>query len=247
MQIDLDWLLEVLTVPHPIYQMMAGNIKISQFCATVANLLSSERPLPPDASTMMCLLERGERLDLEFSMWHNGLPAHCMPCKFPTPEGNVILYPDITSAGVWNYYRSTRIILQHTILDIYRYMNGLLDAPLRPNGGFAASDPEKIIIDMVTDICDSIPSAFGQVDPYGRQLPLSGAKAVQGFALLWPLFSVTQCRYSTEAQKSRARSALQIIGSMYGIRLGWDLSHESFDMNGFTPKTSRSLGLALNS
>jgi hypothetical protein len=247
MQIDLDWLLEVLTVPHPIYQMMAGNIKISRFCATVAGLLSSEQTLPPDASTMMSLLERGEQLDLEFSMWHKGLPDLCMPCKFQTPKGKVILYPDITSAGVWNYYRGTRIILQQTILDIYMCLGGVHITLLRPNGVFSLSDPEKIIIDMVTDICDSIPFALGKVDPYGRQLPLSGPKAVQGHALLWPLFSVTQCGYATEAQKSQVRSALQAIGSMHGIRLGWDLSHEDLYINRSTPKSSRFSSLTLNS
>ena len=230
-QIDLDWLLEVLSIPHPIYQMMAGNIKITKFCATVASLLSSAEAQALDASTLTSLLERGEHLDLEFSMWHSGLPEVWMPRKFQTSGGDkFILYPDLTSAGVWNYYRGTRIILQQTLLDIYRCLDHI-SVPWASNGAFTLHPPEEIIIDMVTEICDTIPFALGKVDTTGRPIFRSETKAVQGFALLWPVFSVTQCGYATEAQDAQARSALQVIGSTHGIRLGMDLSREIFPVN----------------
>ncbi|KAK4910331.1 hypothetical protein LTR66_017439 [Elasticomyces elasticus] len=238
-QIDLDWLLEVLSIPHPIYQMMAGNIKITKFCATVANLLSSAEAQALDASNFMSLLERGEHLDLEFSMWHNGLPDVWMPRKFQTSGGDkFILYPDLTSAGVWNYYRGTRIILQQTLLDIYRCLDHL-SVPWASNGAFTLHPPEEIIIDMVTEICDTIPFALGKVDTTGRPIFRSETKAVQGFALLWPVFSVTQCGYATEAQDAQARSALQVIGSTHGIRLGMDLSREVFPVNRATSAHSQ--------
>ncbi|KAJ5325495.1 uncharacterized protein N7506_008597 [Penicillium brevicompactum] len=230
-QIDLDWLLEVLSIPHPIYQMMAGNIKITKFCAAVASLLSSAEAQALDTSTLTSLLERGEHIDLEFSMWHSGLPEVWMPRKFQTSGGDkFILYPDLTSAGVWNYYRGTRIILQQTLLDIYRCLDHL-SVLWASNGAFTLHPPEEIIIDMVTEICDTIPFALGKVDTTGRPIFRSETKAVQGFALLWPVFSVTQCGYATEAQDAQARSALQVIGSTHGIRLGMDLSREMFPVN----------------
>ncbi|KAJ5342569.1 hypothetical protein N7541_011693 [Penicillium brevicompactum] len=208
-QIDLDWLLEVLSIPHPIYQMMAGNIKITKFCATVASLLSSAEAQALDASTLTSLLERGEHLDLEFSMWHSGLPEVWMPRKFQTSGGDkFILYPDLTSAGVWNYYRGTRIILQQTLLDIYRCLDHI-SVPWASNGAFTLHPPEEIIIDMVTEICDTIPFALGKVDTTGRPIFRSETKAVQGFALLWPVFSVTQCGYATEAQDAQARDGFE--------------------------------------
>ncbi|CAG8304880.1 unnamed protein product [Penicillium salamii] len=231
-QIDLDWLMEVLTIPHPIYQMMAGNIKITKFCATVAELLSRECAHLPDAFTLTSWLERGEHLDLEFSMWHKGLPEVWMPRRFQTPGGDTfMLYPDLTSAGVWNYYRGTRIILQQTLLDIYRHLNNFQMASWAQDGTFALRPPEEIIIDMATEICETIPFALGKVDTFGCPIFRSGTKAVQGFALLWPIFSVTQCGYATEAQEAQARSALQHIGSTHGIRLGMDLSHAVFPMS----------------
>jgi hypothetical protein len=124
MQIELDWLLDVLIVPHPIYQVMAGNIKILKFCATVLQLLSNESANQPNVMTAMSFLEQGEHLDIEFSQWHSGLPEAWMPRKLQKPEGGVvILYPDITSAGVWNFYRGTRIILQQTLLQIHGYLD----------------------------------------------------------------------------------------------------------------------------
>ena len=243
-QIDLDWLLEVLTIPHPIYQMMAGNIKISKYCATVANFLSSDCNLA-DTLALTSLLEKGEHLDLEFSMWHNGLPEAWMPRGFPTSGGdNFILYPDLTSAGVWNYYRGTRILLQQTLLEIHRHLDNSQMISWMSDGASALPLPEEIIIDMVTEICETIPFALGKVDTFGCPTFRSGTKAVQGFALLWPVFSVTQCGYATEAQEAEARSALQLIGSTHGIRLGMELSHAVFPVNRSTPSSSSVSGIS---
>lgn len=106
--------------------------------------------------------------------------------------GTVVLYPDLTSAGVWNYYRGTRMILQQTLLEIYKCLDGSFTAPWGQEGTFSLRGPEGIIVDMVTEICDTIPFALGEVDMFGRPIFRSGTKAIQGFALLWPLFSVTQ-------------------------------------------------------
>lgn len=156
MRIDLDWLLEVLTIPHPIYNMMAGNINISKFCATVSHVISDSSKC--DTYTLTSLLERGEHLDLMFSQWFNSLPNNRLPRKAQSPTGeSIILYPDSTSAGVWNYYRGTRIILQRVILQIHRSLEILVLGNAFTSGTFLPRNPEEIIVEMIGEICESIP------------------------------------------------------------------------------------------
>ncbi|KAJ5281745.1 hypothetical protein N7478_007117 [Penicillium angulare] len=122
LQIDLDWLLEALTIPHPIYHMMAANINISKFCATASKTFSEcEEGNVPDELTIASLLDRGHHLDNESAQWHCGLPEAWLPQKHTSNAQEVLLlYPDVTSAGVWNYRRGTRILLQMTMLQLHR-------------------------------------------------------------------------------------------------------------------------------
>lgn len=239
--IDLDWLLEVLTIPHPIYTMMAGNIKISKYCASVSQVLSSiDLDNPPDGSLLVSLLERGERLDLEFSQWHQGLPEEWMPWRVLSGTGSpMILYPDRTSAGVWNYYRSTRIVLQQTMQEISHCIGAPVEGvppTLAPGQISMLPVPKEIITQMITEMCQSLPFALGEVDLFGNPI-LSvphmrpDVRAIQGFALLWPVFSVPQSEYATEAQAYQAREALRRIASTHGIRLGMDLSSETVQLD----------------
>lgn len=234
MRIDLDWLLEVLTIPHPIYNMMAGNINISKYCATVSQTLSDSAG-PVDSYTLTSLLERGEHLDLEFSYWHSGVPDIWLPRKSQSPTGEaIILYSDYTSAGVWNYYRGTRIVLQLAILKIHRRLETLAmgSTSVTSEWSVLPRTPEEIINEMASEICESIPFCLGDLDILGRPVPRlkhekTGIKAIQGFALMWPLFSVPQSGHATEAQEFQAREALQRIATSHGIRLGMDLSVEA--------------------
>ncbi|KAJ5319760.1 hypothetical protein N7508_000043 [Penicillium antarcticum] len=212
--------------------MMSGNIKILKFCATVSQLLSSEGAGQPTPLSVMSFLEQGENLDMELSQWHSDIPEAWLPRKCRKTDGaEVILHPDITSADVWNSYRGTRIILQQTILQIHGCLDGCTGKAWRSE---AICSPQDIIIEMATEICQTLPFALGEIDPLGcptRRTGRTNIKAVQGFALLWPIFSVTQCGYATETQEAQARSALRQIGSTHGIQLGVALGREGVSMD----------------
>lgn len=246
MQIDLDWLLEVLTVPHPIYNMMAANINISKFCASVSQILSRiDSDHPPDRLLLASFLDRGEHLDLEFNQWHHGLPEAWLPRKVHSPVGEtMILYPDPTAAGVWNYYRGTKIILHQAILDIQRHLD-VASHLLTSGQTFVLPTPEEMIKQMIAEICESLPFALGDVDISGNATPRAGRmqpsiKAIQGFALLWPIFSITQNEHATPTQKAQARRALKRIASTHGIRLGMDLGCETIQLERLvSPSSSR--------
>jgi hypothetical protein len=62
MQIDLDLLMEVITIPHPIYNMMAGSIKMSENCASVAQILATGGV--PDMFTLSLLDQGAARLGI---------------------------------------------------------------------------------------------------------------------------------------------------------------------------------------
>lgn len=88
---------------------------------------------------------------------------------------------------------------------------------------------------MVNEICQSIPFALGDVDSLGRHVPRSARghpyiKAIQGYALPWPLFSVSQSGFATIAQEAEARDALRRIASGHGIWLGMYLSQETVQL-----------------
>ncbi|KAJ5113180.1 hypothetical protein N7456_001714 [Penicillium angulare] len=254
LQIDLDWLLEAINIPHPIYNMMTANINISKFCATASNMFSEyEKGNAPDEMTIALLLDRGEHLDHEFAQWHYGLPEAWLPRKHKSnSQEDLLLYPDVTSAGVWNYYRGTRILLQMTMLQLHRFRDHII--AVDPLGwglstqNLRQDQPEHIIRDMVAEICQSLPFAFGDVDVYGTPVVYqdcmqTGVKAIQGFALLWPIFSVSQSGYANKSQDEQAKTALRRIALDHGIRLGIDLSHETVQLSRIaSPSSSWGLG-----
>lgn len=92
---------------------MAGNIKISKYCASMAQTFAMSDPFGfPDIFTLASLMDQGELLDLQFTQWHRGLPDVWLPRKALSPRGDtMILHPDITSVEVWNHYCGTRMIL----------------------------------------------------------------------------------------------------------------------------------------
>ncbi|OJJ30222.1 hypothetical protein ASPWEDRAFT_702358 [Aspergillus wentii DTO 134E9] len=237
--IDVDWLMGVFTVQYPVYNMMAGVLKISKFRATVAKMLSPESQSfhPSTQESLTSMLEMGERLGLEFDQWYRGTPDEWLPQSSPTIHGETIItYPDITSAGVWNYYRGATIALQLTLIEIHHRLNSLVAGNLHnttdSNQFVGLQSPENIIKNTVVGICQTIPFALGDVDRFGFPTPMHGKpgvgiKAIQQFALLWPIWTVTQCGLATAEQDKQARVALQRIGLASGIKLGLALADQN--------------------
>lgn len=219
---------------------MAGNINVAKYCVDVSQALSSALGNPPNVFQLASLLDRGELLDLEFCRWSEGLPQAWLSRKTQSSSGEtLILYPDVTLAGVWNYYRGTRITLLQNILRVHRSLDTLICDPfaIQESGQLSLQHGvEEIIMTMVSEICQSIPFALGDVDHFGCPTlrahgSEAGIKGIQGFALLWPPFGVLQCGYATNSEQDQARKALQHISSTFGIRLGLELSHGTVQLN----------------
>ncbi|PLB47698.1 hypothetical protein P170DRAFT_456487 [Aspergillus steynii IBT 23096] len=235
LKIDLDWLLALLTIPHPIYTMMAGVSRIGKFCATATQKLFSSLPREPLTS----LLETGERLDLEFNQWYRGMPDEWLPRRIASQSGGgktLLMYPDQTAAGVWNYYRGARIVLQRCLVEVHKRLDPFYTSSSPPppypdldqdRDSMNLESPNDIITTMVSDICDTIPFAIGDVDDIGlqsRRKEGTGLKAIQEFALLWPIWSITQCEQASGEQKELARHTLRRLGLSNGIKLGLGLA-----------------------
>ncbi|KAH8424867.1 Zn(II)2Cys6 transcription factor [Aspergillus melleus] len=230
LKIDLDWLLVLFTIPHPIYNMMAGVSRIGKYCATATQMLLAAFL---SRETLTSLLETGERLDLEFNQWHRGMPDEWLPQRIPSPAGGTLLvYPDTTAAGVWNYYRSARIVLQRCLIEVHKRLDPFCKASSGlPDPDVNLDTPEDVIRGMISGICDTIPFALGDVDYLGHATRNhgregTGLKAIQEFALLWPIWSITQCEQATCGQKSLARETLWRLGLSNGIKLGLGLADE---------------------
>ncbi|KAJ5112783.1 hypothetical protein N7532_000828 [Penicillium argentinense] len=103
---------------------------------------------------------------------------------------------------------------------------------------------QEIINEMIAETCQSIPFAMGDVDTFGQSTPgahpgATGIKAVQGFAVLWPLFNVSKNKYAIAAQKPQAHEVLRQIALRHGVRLGMGLSAEAVPLDRvFSPRIS---------
>ena len=132
------------------------------------------------------------------------------------------LYPNVSAAQCWNFYRGSRIILHQTFLECAQ-RHKILDPYTAEASRTAINDEQSatsvgIIKSMVSEVIASIPFMLGEVDAWGNATPAGSGKALGGLLLIWPLGITLRCPLATKGQLKRACSALETIGYPMGLR-----------------------------
>lgn len=110
--------------------------KLSQFAIEVPSLLNTSEstestPNIKDLSLedLVGCLFRAQSLDEELGRWCRNVPEHWLPrIVYSTMGESLITCTSVSAGALWNFYRSSRIIVQTIIDNIYTQLDGLNDA-----------------------------------------------------------------------------------------------------------------------
>lgn len=184
----------------------------------------------------MKLVDLAETLDHELSDWARNASvtwtySAALDASTPARSGftlrQVHRYPDYYTARVWNFYRVSRLIVQTLLL---RAMSWLPVSTGPRQTKPHRTDIEKRSMDLVDDICASVPFLLGHdlsrmklpatTNNWGERIPQtrcpedkkdSGARRAGRFSLLWPLYTASSAPQVLEAQRGWMRTQLRLI------------------------------------
>lgn len=124
----------------------------------------TSRPQTPTNGEIADILSKANYLDAQLSTWTYCLPSPWNPISATTIpaavheaglfQGRCDCYQDMWIASVWNFYRGTRISLQHIVLNCLRMLQQGDTSP-------ETQSPLSTIRNLTTDICASVPFFLG--------------------------------------------------------------------------------------
>jgi hypothetical protein len=155
--------------------------------------------------------------------------------SIPEPDEEVFanfydVYNDVFTAGIWNSFRSIRIMLHEILIE---HLVRLCSSPyyIVPAEEILVSYRNQIFISktlintMCHEVCASVPFYFNyhrrDLETFGVRPP---AKALAGYLLMWPLYTAAVAgRVSAQMRKwiaGRLREACEVMGARHAKALG---------------------------
>jgi hypothetical protein len=182
------------------------------------------------------LLKQASSLFENINTWHRGIPKHWR-CQYEVfTADNVPQKSDKAIHDPWTMCFlasgfAAQISFQSHILKCYDDLQSFgltLAHPLFadiPTELFSNIDSHiRYLIDL---ICSTVTNTLGKVDKHGRLRLLPDSKLANGYTLLWPMWTVANCEFSTKEQISLCQQGLKSVGSTMGCRLASSLSETS--------------------
>jgi hypothetical protein len=140
------------------------------------------------------------------------------------------VYYSVIACTVWNNYRAIRIIVHELICDTIKQLNSTTDSDREsPQHARLLIQCEQTMVQMVEDICASVPFCFGcelnpeDADKASSDTGLSSAAAALpvngsgGFTLMWPLLIAANSGVAPEDMRAWIAGCLDKIGHSMGI------------------------------
>ena len=131
-------------------------------------------------------------------------------------EGYYHTYANMSSARMWNNYRSVRILVHEDLLDNLSRLSSTSPSFIRNACNNQTRQSNIVLSEMSAGICASVPFHLSHI---GRESSksISTAPAVSGLFLLWPLYVATCTSRAPDKLQSWVVSKLQDIGHNMGI------------------------------
>lgn len=197
--------------------------------------LRARLPLPSDRTSDERTTKEAYALDMELLRWQANCPkayAHNSPPeKLMTPASPFAQeereYADVFSAGLNNYFRAIRILLQDVVLHYLGRTKGVT-ASLSPqfNDSTAHHDNQiqsakAVAAQLGYEICASVPYF---IEPYSLQRG-PGIQVLGGNVLTWSLYMAACTPVVTDEMCNWIMERLKIISHGLGIRLAARMAH----------------------
>ncbi|KAJ9218542.1 transcriptional regulator family: Fungal Specific TF [Paecilomyces variotii] len=233
----------VKTQYNPDIVYLAGTIagKISDFhnaASETRQILCSAIPNPEPAEKLFCaLFKKAHSLFEDIDVWHKGIPRHWR-CQYEAPaaENNTPATPENATRDPWtrcflaSSHAAQISFYSHVIkcYDDFRSFGLTLADPIFRNIPVELFNNLDGRIRYLTDlVCSTVTTALGSIDKHGYFRLLPHSKVANGYTLLWPMWVVANCEFSTAEQASLCQQGLQCVGTAMGCKLALSLSQTS--------------------
>ncbi|BDD59237.1 hypothetical protein MPDQ_000191 [Monascus purpureus] len=237
---NMEWALGLLDDSDPVHRLLSTAFKVSRIVLQISSLEPAEGDGSIFTSTIAAEIsewvESCKLLDWQLDQWTQHLPDDWLPSIVYSQDGSpLITNRYVWMTGIWDYYRSFRVLLQRLLIALYRKL-ACLDPRHAYGCALACLNFQKVTQDMIGDICRSIPFLMGDVDMLGRPITgLSfcyssngkpGVRTLHAHSILWPLWHIFSSGLATPKQAQQIRSVLVRMGSTLGIKLALALADE---------------------
>ncbi|KUJ14815.1 uncharacterized protein LY89DRAFT_122668 [Mollisia scopiformis] len=215
------------------------NLRIAELRSDINAALSTFPRTPEYFQQIQNLMKQAQAMEQEYLEWEAKVPDEWRPhtvawvdqvpggdiTKAEVCPGKVDMYPDLWTAQLWNSARVARLFISGVIVRCAAWICSPVDYRTTPEYAQAV----RLCGDIVTDIIAAVPfflgwsvaqvgnlrsSDFSGFDSWGQSGP---PKAIGGFFVIWPLFSITNTDFISDSQRSWAKSRMMYISETLGL------------------------------
>ncbi|UKZ73745.1 hypothetical protein TrVFT333_001395 [Trichoderma virens FT-333] len=211
--------------------------RLTDFCANVTN----KHIIDPTH-----IIRTALKIDAEMVSLMISVPTLCRyaTVKVPMFDGKPItqaiwgdsyhIYHSISASTMWNNYRSVRIIIQELIIDTVKELEDFSGDICSPQRSSLASQARQTMLQLVQDICSSVPynlgigiedyggletaaTSAGQEINIGASLSSFQATGAGGLTIMWPLLVAANSGVACNDLRKWIANCLDKIGHSMGI------------------------------
>lgn len=242
------------------------NLRIAELRCEINAALTTYPRTPEYFQEVTNLMKRAQAMEQEYLDWEATLPDELRPhtvawvdqvpggdiTEAEVCPGKVDMYGDFWTANMWNSSRVARLFISGVIVRCAAWVCSPVDYRTTPEYAQAV----RLCGDLVTDLIAAVPFCLGWRVGEGATLKtadLSGfrsdaagpPKAIGGFLVIWPLFSITNTDYISDSSRLWAKGRLMYISDFLGLNHAKVLSKVKFPSLDFIhiskpPRSSKS-------
>lgn len=245
----VDWWVDEAVNDKTATTCQALIMKTNVLRAEVTRVLTANVRSPEVSATIMSFVERMREVDDEVTAWFEGLPEHwryvTVAWEDHVPDGDyaraevfpgrVDVYRDYWIASVVNTARITRLALKSTVVRCIAWVRAPADYRTTPEYATAA----RACSETITDILASVPYHLSwhlKRPDILHKANLSGfacgeetvQKSLPGYFLMFPLATVANQDYCTDAQRAWVRGRFRYVAAELGVKFANVLAKVGF-------------------
>lgn len=227
------------------------HLLVTDMRADVNHLMTVMHRTPENVAKVVKIIQRTHELEKEFQEWMSTIPDEWKVTtvawvdnvpggdisKAEVCPGKIDSYTNLSIAAAWNSVRISRLFLIGIEARCSAWLCYPVDYRTRPEYAVTM----RIGVDLVTDICASIPYSLGyktgQEDGPNRHNAEScfvtgddasfSGKSSGGYLSIWPLFCASCSDYTTDTQRKWIMGRLNYIKEVLGIDQASTFAHVS--------------------
>ncbi|KAH6721138.1 hypothetical protein BKA61DRAFT_467482 [Leptodontidium sp. MPI-SDFR-AT-0119] len=214
--------------------------RVAELRVELNNALSTFPRTPEYIQEVANIMRRGQALEAECVEWEATLPNEWRPrtvswvdqvpggdiTKAEVFPGKVDMYCDVSTANIWNQMRVARLFISGAVVRCAAWICSPVDYRTTPEYAQAV----RLCVDLITDVIAATPYHLGWrvsqggilksgdfASPFSSDCGVTCSKAIGGVFMMWPLFSISNMDYISDAQRVWVKGRLMYVSETLGL------------------------------